>query len=129
MRSKQFRIVGRHIKIDMLMTRIRVATTIMVAALAIMTMGHGAMAHAPAGVTHTAQENADHRESACSENCFAHSHSMPVCCGMSLCLGALPLAPHFTVPIEFGSAVAADIIDIAPLWRFNRIDRPPKYPS
>lgn len=106
-------------------TRIRLIVAILVAVVSSMTLHHGAMARsdgmpiAPVGAHHQI-------DSSCTDGCGTDRHSMPVCCGMGLCLSGMPVAPIATLPVERTSDIFSEPTEFRPCWVFVRIDRPPK---
>lgn len=103
--------------------RLRMILIIMAAVVSSLTMHHGAMAS-----SHVAIEQVSHHEheANCGQDCGPPSHSMPACCGIGLCLSGLPAASQSSLAAPLHAAEGSAILDIAPRWPPNRIDRPPK---
>lgn len=108
-------------------TRLRTILIVMVAVIASMTMHHGAMATSPPPHDHSIAHLSLHAgESACLVECDGQSHSMPICCGMGLCLSGLPVEPqpgHLAPSLDSPGSYSCNL---SPRHRSSRIDRPPK---
>lgn len=109
------------------MTRVRVILLAMVAAVASMTLHHGAMASA-AAAHHHVEAHVDHRseDASCTGGCGTRAHSMPACCGIGLCLSGLPVAPQPEPCAEPRSVARAFEGSLPRKSVVIRIDRPPK---
>ncbi|MAN44763.1 MAG: hypothetical protein CMF04_00955 [Hyphomonas sp.] len=107
-------------------TRIRLVLAVMVAVVASMTLHHGAMAQGSALDRHQIASTSHHGDHACVADCTPADHSMPVCCGMGLCLSGMPVDPADLLPEVSDTSVFAQVATAAPIWMYDRIDRPPK---
>lgn len=105
--------------------RIRLILAVLVAVVASMTMHHGAMARSN-GLSHAAAAAHHHASHACIGSCEPERHSMPVCCGMGLCLSGMPAAPITTLPPLRPAIMVVGLSATKPQWPLVRIDRPPK---
>ncbi len=103
---------------------LRVVLLAMLAVVASMTLHHGAMAGS------LPLEAAHHHLGESSPHCHGDEcekgHAMPACCGMGLCLSALPVGPGASVLRLERQAPLALGIPIAVRWAHLGIDRPPK---
>lgn len=106
--------------------RIRLVLAVMVAVLASLTMHHGAMAQGGDFERHAITSSSHHGGDACVADCTSDHHSMPVCCGMGLCLSGMPVDPGDILPKMSGNDAYAYVIVPGPIWLLQRIDRPPK---
>lgn len=98
---------------------------VLVAVVSSMSLHHGAMART-SGVEHAVSDVNHHADVECEAHCDSDPHSMPVCCGMGLCLGGMPAAPSATLPVLRTVDRLADVTEPAPHRVIVRIDRPPK---
>ena len=104
--------------------RVRLVLFAMVAVAASMTLHHGAMASGPK-LAHT-HGVAAHHGADCHHDCEGAVHSMPICCGIGLCLTGLPVKPENHLRIAPISSAIAGPLAIDTRWPIDRIDRPPK---
>tara|TARA_R110002124_G_scaffold252463_5_gene417844 strand:+ start:2956 stop:3393 length:438 start_codon:yes stop_codon:yes gene_type:complete len=107
-------------------TRIRLVLAVMVAVVASMTLHHGAMAQGSELGRHQIASTSNHGDLACFADCTPTDHSMPVCCGMGLCLSGMPIDPAELLPELSNTARFAKLTTARPLEMRSRIDRPPK---
>lgn len=105
--------------------RIRVVLLILVAVVVSMTLHHGAMARS-ISTPHTHATSHHNTGDECAGTCVPERHSMPVCCGMGLCLSGLPAAPLAVLMIEAPAARFPILSADRARWATVRIDRPPK---
>lgn len=98
---------------------------ILVAVVSSMSLHHGAMARS-SGVEHAMSEVNDHPDVKCEGHCDSDPHSMPVCCGMGLCLSGMPVAPITSLPVTRSMDLVPGSAEARPRWTTRRIDRPPK---
>lgn len=106
--------------------RIRLVLAVMVAVLASLTMHHGAMARGGDFERQVITSSSHHGGDACVADCTSDHHSMPVCCGMGLCLSGMPVDPGDMLPEMSGTDAFAYVIASGPIRLVPRIDRPPK---
>ena len=106
--------------------RIRLVLAVMVAVLASLTLHHGAMARGGDLERHAITSSSHHGGNACVADCTSDQHSMPVCCGMGLCLSSMPVDPGDMLPEMLGANAIAHLTAPGPFWMFDRLDRPPK---
>ena len=104
---------------------IRLLMAVLVAVVASMTMHHGAMARTVTSA-HDVAATHHHSGQQCAGTCDSERHSMPVCCGMGLCLSGMPVAPNATLPAWQPAILEPNLYTIRPHWPVERIDRPPK---
>jgi hypothetical protein len=107
-------------------TRIRLVLAVMVAVVASLTLHHGAMARGSDFERHEITSSSHHGGYACVADCTSDHHSMPVCCGMGLCLSGIPVSPGDLLPAMSGAIALANLTAPGPFRMFDRIDRPPK---
>lgn len=107
-------------------TRIRLVLAVMVAVVASMTLHHGAMAQGYELGRHQIASTSNHGDHACFADCTPTHHSMPVCCGMGLCLSGMPVDPAELLLELSNTARFAKLTTASPLEMRSRIDRPPK---
>lgn len=104
--------------------RIRLIAMVIAAVVVSMTMHHGAMASSfTLGTTtgHHHSENGD-----CEGPCLSDAHGAVACCGMGLCLSALPIAPMASMPAYAATDHGIVVRGLIPRQAWGRIDRPPK---
>jgi hypothetical protein len=106
--------------------RIRLLLAVMVAVLASLTLHHGAMARGGEFERQAITSSSHHAGGACIADCRSDDHSMPVCCGMGLCLSSMPVDPGDMLPVMLGADAHAYVLVPTPEWLLQRIDRPPK---
>lgn len=105
--------------------RVQLMLMVMVAVAASMSLHHGAMASGPTlSHDHSAAEH--HHSDDCEGDCGSTVHSMPICCGMGLCLTGLPSSPQAELHLATASSPVADLASTDRRWPITRIDRPPK---
>ncbi|SMQ67735.1 hypothetical protein SAMN06295905_1569 [Devosia lucknowensis] len=105
--------------------RVRLVLMVMVAVAASMTLHHGAMASGPVlSTSHASHEH--HHGDDCHGDCSGGVHSMPMCCGMGLCLSGLPVSPQASLRMAPVSVKVPEPDMTDPRWPIDRIDRPPK---
>lgn len=123
MSSKSFRQMLREAKTLAAGARLRMILIVMAAVVFSLTLHHGAMASTP-----TAIEQVSHHDRGddCGQDCGLRAHSIPACCGMGLCLSALPMSSQWSLAAVLVSAAGLAIFGLSPRWPPNRIDRPPK---
>lgn len=105
--------------------RIRVTAMVIVAVVVSMTMHHGAMASSPALGTTMAHHHSDHGD--CEGACLSDAHGVVACCGMGLCLSALPVAAIASMPAYAATDHGIGLLGVIPRQAWGRIDRPPKF--
>jgi len=98
-----------------------VLLAIMVAVVLSMTMHHSAMAAQPIALHHHMEQSDGNH---CHKAKCQHGHSMPECCGMGLCLAAIPVG-SVMCPAMHEQAQPQWVPQSMALWVYNRIDRPP----
>jgi hypothetical protein len=107
-------------------TRIRLVFAVMVAVVASMTLHHGAMAQGSELDRHQVASTSHDGGHACFADCTPTDHSLPVCCGMGLCLSGMPVDPADLLQELSNTARFAQLTTAGPLKMRSRIDRPPK---
>lgn len=106
--------------------RLPLMIVIMLAVLASLTLHHGAMASQPAAGHHV-QQNHVHSGDACvSPPCGQQHHTLPECCGLGLCLAALPVPAVAETPGRSGGSHQLMPLHVDVRWPIHRLDRPPR---
>jgi hypothetical protein len=113
-------------KASALGTKIQLVLAVMLAVVASMTLHHGAMAEGSELDRHHIGLTSHHGDHSCTADCTPADHSMPVCCGLGLCLSGMPVDPSDLLPEVSDTSLFGRVAPAAPFWMYERIDRPPK---
>lgn len=114
------------IQVSAVRTSIQLVLAVMLAVVASMTLHHGAMAKSSELDRHHIGFTSHHGDNSCTANCTPADHSMPVCCGVGLCLSGMPVDPANLLPEVSDTSFFGRVAAAAPFWMHERIDRPPK---
>jgi hypothetical protein len=107
----------------------RIWLVLAIAALIVssLTRHHGAMARdfsfETPGIIASSHHAADARS---ADRCTSDRHSIPVCCGMGLCLSGIPPKTDDVLSKLSNADALAHLPCPEPFRMFDRIDRPPK---
>lgn len=107
--------------------RLRIVIAVVLAVISAMTLHHSAMASQLAVAQHQHQDHVDHDGDCGVLACEQQHHTLPECCGVGLCLAALP-GPAATTPPNwnrFPHHPVAAHVDVN--WPVFRLDRPPRH--
>lgn len=106
--------------------KIQLVLAVMVAVVASLTLHHSAMAVGTDFERYEITSSSHHAGDTCAADCTSDYHTIPVCCGMGLCLSGTPVNPGDLLPAMEGAMVFADVTTPGPFRVFERLDRPPK---
>ena len=103
----------------------RLIVAVMLAVVVSLSLHHGAMG---AGTVHAQAPFHTHLTDAelCGSNCPADPQGISACCGIGLCLSALPVAPQQGMTLPPSSTLASLLKNGVEQIVAGRIDRPPK---
>ncbi len=107
--------------------RMRLIIAVMLAVVSSMTLHHSAMASQFSVAHHQHQDQVHHDNDCGALACEQQHHTLPECCGMGLCLAALP-GPAATTPPDWNRSPhhpLATHVDVN--WPIERLDRPPRH--
>lgn len=100
---------------------------VVLAVVSVMTLHHSAMASQLAVAHHQHQDHVRPDQDCGRLACEQHHHTLPECCGMGLCLAALPGPAAATPPTWNRSPRHPVATHVNVSWPIARLDRPPRH--
>ncbi len=105
--------------------QVRLVLAMLIAVVASLTFHHGTMASQVTPPTAHHGSHGHHQQTDLVG--LDDHHALPACCGVGLCLSALPVTYTANALFEPSSTPAPIKLQVATSWPRDRIDRPPRF--